>query len=379
MNHPLLRASFIAFLILFGIQTLSQAQERPTHTVKTGETLFSIARQYEVSVTQLRDWNNLEDNELSVGQQLIVGQEQGATPNQPQAVTHTVQPQETLFSLSKQYKVSISAIKQWNDLSGNNLSIGQELTLYPPDESASEALPDSLQKTALVVNNTTTENTYYTVKSGDTLYQIAEEHNMTVDELKNLNDLTSNTIRIGQQLTVRKTGQAAPSVAQSAGDMSPQGAFVVHRVESGSSIQSILREFNMTEAEFRALNPDVGSSLRSGQQVTVLLPPTTTQQNPYRVQSNLKNLGQTAVTQYAENQKAGTTTSGELYNPEEYTAAHSNITLGNVIFIRNPRNNKGVYVRVNDRFSGEGLKLSKAAMQTLELQENGSVNIYQDQ
>lgn len=368
----IIKVFLLAGLLLVGLQAAAWAQQQ-THTVSAGQTLFSIAKQYDVSVDQIREWNNLGDNELRVGQTLIVGR------SQPEdAISHTVQPQETLFSISKKYRVSITELKRWNNLETNSLKVGQELTVYPPDEQSATA--DTAQS-SLVVNTPTRSNTYYTVKSGDTLYEIARAHNMTLDELKTLNGLTSNTIRVGQRLTVREQGQAAPSVAESSSESTPQGAFVVHTVKQGSSLQSLLNKFSMTEAEFRALNPDVSSSLQSGQQVTVLLPPSRSYSNPYTVQSNLKDLGQTLVVSYDTSQVGATTTSGELYNPSQLTAAHSNITLGNVIFVRNPRTNKGIYVRINDRFSGDGLKLSDAAMRSLDLMGNSNttVNMYQDQ
>lgn len=368
----IIKVFLLAGLLLVGLQAAAWAQQQ-THTVRAGQTLFSIAKQYDVSVDQIREWNNLGDNELRVGQTLIVGR------SQPEdAISHTVQPQETLFSISKKYRVSITELKRWNNLETNSLKVGQELTVYPPDEQSATA--DTAQS-SLVVNTPTRSNTYYTVKSGDTLYEIARTHNMTLDELKTLNGLTSNTIRVGQRLTVREQSQAAPSVAESSSESTPQGAFVVHTVQQGSSLQSLLNKFSMTEAEFRALNPDVSSSLQSGQQVTVLLPPSRSYSNPYTVQSNLKDLGQTLVASYDTSQVGATTTSGELYNPSQLTAAHSNIALGNVIFVRNPRTNKGIYVRINDRFSGDGLKLSDAALRSLDLMGNSNttVNMYQDQ
>lgn len=380
VNNSFIRGCKIALLfmvLLLGWQYAALAQSQQTHTVKAGETLFHISKQYNVSVQQLRAWNNLSGNELNVGQTLVVGKA-GGEQQTGNAITHKVQPRETLFSISKQYRVSISELKRWNNLSGNDLNIGQQLKIYPPKEQ-----PGSTQNNtqgSLVVDTPTRNNTYYTVKSGDSLYKIAKEHGMTIEELKSLNDLTSNTIRVGQRLTVRKVGQAAPSVAQNSEESTPQGAFVVHTVSSGSSLQAILNKFDMTEAEFRALNPDI-SSVQSGQKVTVLLPPSRSYQNPYTVQSNLKDLGKTAVSVYSDNQVGTTTTSGELYNPNQLTAAHSNIALGNVIFIQNPANKKGIYVRINDRFSGNGLKLSCAAVQSLELNasSNATVNMFQDQ
>lgn len=364
--HKTLLLFFVVFL---GITTVTLAQSQ-THIVKQGETLFSIAQQYDIEVEQIRGWNNLRGNELSVGQTLLV-----SAPSSDSAITHTVQRQETLFSISKQYNVSIAEIKSWNNLSSNNLQVGQELTIYPSEANDQE-------QQSLVVEKETQRNSYYTVKSGDSLYKIAQERDMTVEELKSLNNLTSNTIRVGQQLTVRSKPAPPPSVADEDIESSPQGKFMVHTISGGAiSLQNLLNKFRMDEQEFRALNPSIDRDrFQNGSEVTVLAPPTRTYKNPYLMSSSLQDLGSTAVSQYGKNERANPTTNGELYNPNDLTAAHSNISLGSVIYIENNDNNRGVYVRINDRHSGNGLKLSSAAWQTLNFNSNlPTVTIYQDQ
>ena len=232
-----------------------------------------------------------------------------------------------------------------------------------------------------MVNTTTSANTYYIVKSGDTLYQIAREHNMTLEELKQLNDLESNVIRVGQRLTVREV-KSAPSVADNTEESSPQGKFIVHRISKSQSLQSLLERFNMDESEFRALNPDLDTDrFMAGQQITVLAPPTRNYANPYRINANLRDLGSVSVTVYDSTDVGSTTTSGELYNPDQLTAAHSNIAIGDVIFIQKPGRDRGVYVRINDRISGDGLKLSRAAYRAMGFHkaDSASVKIYKDQ
>lgn len=359
-----------AFCLLF-VQT-ALAQQK-THTVQSGETLFSIAQQYDITVQKLKEWNNLENNQLTIGQTLIV-----QSADRQAAITHTVEAQETLFSISKQYGVSIAELRSWNDLSGNNLNVGQELTIYP--SSGADEATGNQDNNSIVVSKNTQQNTYYTVKSGDTLYKIARAHNMTLEELKKLNDLTSNTISIGQQLTV-KARSAPPSVAESATESSPQGKFVNYRIGERQSLETILKKFQMDEQEFRALNPDVTSStFQIGQQVTVLAPATKTYENPYKTGASLKDLGETPVSKYSPSEKGQTTTSGELFVPEELTAAHSNISMGTIIFIENPDNGKGIYVRINDRISSNGLKLSEGAWQALRFSSSSPrVKIFQDQ
>ncbi len=356
-------------MVLLGITTLTLAQSQ-THIVKQGETLFSIAQQYNIEVEQISEWNNLRGNELSVGQTLLV-----STPSSDSAITHTIQRQETLFSISKQYNVSIAEIKSWNNLSTNNLQVGQELTIYPSEANNQE-------QQSLVVEKETQRNSYYTVKSGDSLYKIAQEHDMTVEQLKSLNNLTSNTIRVGQQLTVRSKPAPPPSVADEDIESSPQGKFMVHTISGeAKSLQDLLNKFRMDEQEFRALNPSIDKDrFQVGSEITVLAPPTRTYKNPYLMSSSLQDLGSTAVSQYSENERGNPTTNGELYNPNDLTAAHSNISLGSVIYIENNDNNRGVYVRINDRHSGNGLKLSSAAWKTLNFSSKlPTVTIYQNQ
>lgn len=360
---------FSLFIGLFLLATTAIAQDA-THTVKQGETLFSIASEYNIDVQKIQEWNNLRGNELSVGQTLLIKE-----PSSDTAITHTVQDQETLFSISKQYNVSIAEIQNWNDLSNNNLEVGQELTIYP-----SEANDQAEQ--SLVVEKDSQRNSYYTVKSGDSLYRIAQEHDMSVDELKSLNDLSSNDIRVGQQLTVRGKPAPPPSVADDDIESSPQGKFMVHSISGETkSLQDLLNKFRLDEQEFRALNPSVDDDrFEEGDKVTVLAPPTRTYENPYLADTDLEDLGATSVSQYSKSERGESTTNGELYNPNDLTAAHSNISLGSIIFIQNKDNGKGVYVRINDRNSGNGLKLSSAAWNALTFSgDMPTVTIYQNQ
>lgn len=361
-----------SLLLLVGFFCLSTTafSQDATHTVKQGETLFSIASEYNVDVQKIQEWNNLGGNELSVGQTLLIKE-----PSSDTAITHTVQNQETLFSISKQYNVSIAEIQNWNDLSSNNLEVGQELSIYPSEGGEQQQQP-------LVVEKDSQKNSYYTVKNGDSLYRIAQEHDMSIDELKSLNDLEDDNIRVGQQLTVRGKSAPPPSVAGEGIESSPQGKFMVHKISGGTkTLQELLDKFRMDEQEFRALNPSSDDDrFEEGDEITVLAPPTRTYKNPYLTDTDLEDLGSTSVSQYSKSERGESTTSGELYNPNELTAAHPNISLGSIIFIQNKDSGKGVYVRINDRNSGNGLKLSSAAWNTLAFSgDMPTVTIFQNQ
>ena len=369
MGSSFLKSLVIAVFCLLFACAPAWAQQK-THTVQKGETLFSIARQYDVTVEDLRQWNDLEGNELKIGQELVV------TGADSAPVVHTVKTQETLYSISKKYGVSIAELKNWNNLSNNTLDVGQQLNIYE-DRSGQQGGTESI-----VEEGESRQNAYYTVKSGDTLYEIARQHNMTVDQLKSLNDLQGNMISVGQRLTVHQVS-APPSVTSSSAgvESSPQGKFVLYTVERQMSRKELLDSFRMDQEELQALNPELDSDrFFRGQKVTVLAPATKSYDNPYRSQASLKNLGTIAASRYDSSATGKTTTSGELYTPKELTGAHSNIAIGTVIFVQNATSGRGLYVRINDRLSGEGLKLSEAAWKGLGLAQNqNKVQIYQDQ
>ncbi|MTI87469.1 MAG: LysM peptidoglycan-binding domain-containing protein [Balneolaceae bacterium] len=301
-----------------------------------------------------------------------------ATAIAQQKATYTVKQGETLFSISKKLEVTIAELRQWNKLGGNELNIGQELVYYKTDEPIRK-MPETPSK-PLVNTKKNTANTYYTVKSGDNLYTIARLHNMTLKQLKELNNLRSNQIRVGQKLAVKELS-VAPSVSENEGRSTPQGAFSLYTVQRGEDLNAILRKFKMTEQEFKALNTDLDvSTLDRGQKVTILLPPSRNYENPYLQKADLQDLGSVPVSKYGENEMGSTTTNGELYDPTALTAAHSNIALGSVIFVENLANGRGIYIRINDRITGNGLKLSGRAYRILGLDQTAqpAVTIFTD-
>lgn len=293
--------------------------------------------------------------------------------------SYEVKQGDTLYNISKRLNVTIAELKEWNNLSGNEIELGQELVYYipKPDNLQTEELPED-PSDPLINRSSNAQNTFYTVKSGDTLYRIARLHNMTLEQLKNLNNLTGDNLRVGQKLAVKKV-QVAPSVARFLEESTPQGAFTVYEIKNGETFDALLARFKMTEEEFRLLNPEIEPSvISSGQEVTVLMPPSRKYQNPYLQKANLQDLGEVTVTEYEDSQTGETTTNGELYDPNALTAAHSNIALGSIIFVENKETGNGVYVRINDRITGSGLKLSQKAFNTLNLQQSSQpqVTIY---
>ena len=93
-----------------------------THTVKRGETLFSIANRYGLTVSELRELNHLTGNAIQAGQKLKVT---GAAAAEVQY--HTVRAGETLFSIANRYGVTVNQLKEWNTMKNNNLLAGKKI------------------------------------------------------------------------------------------------------------------------------------------------------------------------------------------------------------------------------------------------------------
>lgn len=126
------------------IESKESSGNSPIHEVKEKETLFSISRIYKVSVTDIKKWNNLTSNSLDIGQKLIIGQSSNEKEqlNLKEGVkTHEVQASETLYSISRKYAASINDIKSWNDLGSNELSIGQVLIVAERPKGENVVLP----------------------------------------------------------------------------------------------------------------------------------------------------------------------------------------------------------------------------------------------
>jgi len=360
-----------ALMLLAGSPALAQQNSQPReHTVKTGETLYSIAQQYNVTVQDLMKWNHLNNNDIQIGQQLMVAPPKQETGGAQEASTvkHVVKKGETLFSVARQYGVTVDQLKSWNNIQANALNVGQILEIHNAGQANAGANNASPTPPATkFIQGNTGQTQVYTVKKGDYLSLIAQRYNMTVAELKKINNLKSNVIHVGQQLTVIG-GLSAPSVAEDSKASSPQGRFATYRVPRTQSLSDLLQKFEMDESDFKALNPDYqGTQLRRGQTILVLLPPTVHHADPYRVDNKMKQVGVTPVEVYSESAAEKPTTSGDLYNPDALTAGHSTLPLGKVVFIQNPENGKGLYVVINDRITGNGIKLSNEAYQDLGL------------
>src|SRR5699024_1769627 len=223
-----------------------------TYTVKSGDTLSHISRTYNMSVAELKKLNNLSSDTIYIGQKLKV--KAGSTtpapaPTTPNGSIYTVKSGDTLSHISRTYNMSVSELKKLNNLSSDTIYIGEKLKVKAGSTTPAPA-------------PTTPSGSTYTVKSGDTLSHISRTYNMSVSELKKLNNLSSDTIYIGQKLKV-KAGSTTPAPAPT----TPNGS--TYTVKSGDTLSHISRTYNMSVSELKKLNNLSSDTIYIGQQLKI--------------------------------------------------------------------------------------------------------------
>ena len=162
-------------LKLPGSSEETEIESENIYIVKKGDSLYSISKIYGISVDELKKVNNLTSNNLSIGQTLIIPSKKESTNE----ITYVVKKGDSLWLIANKYDTTIEKIKTTNNLTSNLLSIGQVLIIP-----------------------STSEYKTYTVQKGDSLWSIANKYNTTVDNIKKLNNLTTNLLSIGQKLII---------------------------------------------------------------------------------------------------------------------------------------------------------------------------------
>lgn len=204
-----------------------------TYTVKSGDNLYAIAKKYNTTIDTLKQLNNLTSNNLSIGQILKIPSESRNT--------YTVKSGDTLYRIAAQNNTTVDTLKQLNNLKTNNLSVGQILTL-PSNEIIEIPI----------------EPINYTIKSGDTLYSIAKKYNTTVNQIKQLNNLQNDTLTINQTLKIPNTTFVeTPTTTKT------------HIVIPGDTLYSIANQYNTTVNNLKQLNNLKNNILSVGQQLII--------------------------------------------------------------------------------------------------------------
>jgi peptidoglycan lytic transglycosylase D len=187
------------------------------HQVEYGDSLASIARKYHTSASSIAEANNLPGEEVKVGAKLIIpvapGRQSGETVSYSHKATHyKVRKGDTLDSVADDFEVPAENIKKWNHLRGTALVPGRVLVIYKPasasgPEVASASHSKAPPKGKASSKSSTTASKaakYHKVKKGETLSSIAESYDTSVAALKRDNPKLAANLRAGDVLVVHK-------------------------------------------------------------------------------------------------------------------------------------------------------------------------------
>ena len=211
-----------------------------TYTVQKGDSLWSIAKRFNVGINEIKNANNLTSSLISVGQQLIIP---GAAPSDQTNVTYIVQKGDSLWSIANANNTTVDEIANLNDLGSNMIYVGQILQI--PNSGNNTVIPDT--------------NLTYNVQSGDTLYSIALKYNTTPVAIMRKNNLTNNLLTVGQTLII-------PNDIESTGNNQEQtDTENTYIVQKGDSLYSISRKFGITIDALKNNNNIVDNTLIVGQ------------------------------------------------------------------------------------------------------------------
>lgn len=207
-----------------------EGESQEIYTVKKGDSLWKIANKYNTTVEKLKSANNLKTNTLSVGQKLVIP---SISVSPEVSDTYIVQKGDSLWSIANKFNMTVSELKNLNNLTNNLLSIGQVLKIKDSSNNG---------------------KTTYTVQKGDSLWVIANKYGITTEELKSYNNLTSNLLNIGQVLKI------------------PQGKTStenIYTVKKGDSLWTIANRYNTTVEKIKVLNNLTSNLLSIGQQLKI--------------------------------------------------------------------------------------------------------------
>lgn len=237
-----------------GVQLAAAVEEdsdyttkRLSHTVRSGETVTSVANRYKVSVTDLKKWNRMKSSRLLKGQRLTIIRQVPVTKPKPvetrlasttpttkevadttpdeedeaaeelvadageptpsktkapkvvaatKSVVHSVRKGENLTLIANRYRVSVEDLKDWNDLSSGQLSINQKLKVFDQAKAGTAKGVVASKSTAPI------KPRYHTVQRGDTLWTISQRYGLTIDKIKQANKMKGNDLKAGMKLLI---------------------------------------------------------------------------------------------------------------------------------------------------------------------------------
>ncbi|MCJ8152523.1 LysM peptidoglycan-binding domain-containing protein [Chryseobacterium sp. SSA4.19] len=296
------------FFILSSLCMVLGVSAQKSHTVVKGDTPYNIAKKYGLTVDELMKLNpSVKDGKLAIGEVLKLKTDKTSAPASktvvsPKTVNHislgkiVIQPKQTIYGITKQYKISETDLRKINPELDSHMKIGDEISLplesikkYGGNQQVmSVAAPATVKPIENAVEETVTKATEgeYMVQQKDNYYRISRQFNITKEELFALNPgLEEKGLVPGESIKVTKTGvktntgadvfeeTANPKAKVDSGNERSSSTntvtataddYVTYTVLQGDTVFSIVNKFGVTIDELIALNPDLSRGLKAG-------------------------------------------------------------------------------------------------------------------
>jgi membrane-bound lytic murein transglycosylase D len=179
------------------------------YVVQAGDNLTAIAKKYNVSVEDLKDWNNLADVNIKPESRLQLGRVSSentiAENDKPQYSTaeYTVQKGDNLGIIAKRFNISLDELKEWNEIADNNILVGKKLIISKKEITHDIAVNDKPAKKDLRAEVSKKDQEHYYVRKGDSLFSIAKKYpGVTISDIKKWNGIQGNTLKPGMRLKI---------------------------------------------------------------------------------------------------------------------------------------------------------------------------------
>ncbi|MFR2688960.1 MAG: LysM peptidoglycan-binding domain-containing protein, partial [Enterococcus faecium] len=235
------------------------------YTVKAGDSVWSVSNKYGITMAQLIQWNNIQNNFIYPGQQLTVsnsGSTNSASSNTGSSAntnnsssantgssssqgTYTVKAGESVWSVANKNGITMNQLIEWNNIKNNFIYPGQQLIVKGGNSvntntgSTTSAAKPNTPNTSATTSTSSSGNTMYTVKAGESVWSVANKHHITMDQLIEWNNIKNNFIYPGQQVIVKKGS------SQTTNQQAPAGS-KTYTVKSGESVWGVADSHGIT-------------------------------------------------------------------------------------------------------------------------------------
>lgn len=238
------RVVFLFSLIFFfSLPVKSQIK----HVVAKGETVFQIAKKYEVTPFDIYRLNPDAKNGVQENTTLLIPKTTSG-----KAVLHVVGEKETLFGIAKKYNISVADLEAWNKATlQNGLKKGQEIFVSKPSAADLKSVPTPFVTKPKAVSNATT----HLVEAKETKYGIATKYGLTVTELEQLNPHIVGGLNVGQTVVLKPGVQVKKTT---------NVTLVDYEVQPKETLYSLSKKFDIAQADLITLNPDLQDGLKIG-------------------------------------------------------------------------------------------------------------------